>query len=256
MSVLHRKIPVLLLLVAPYVKLLLLQWCCLPHSASAFVLEPTYPNTNRLPRYYRRESAAIGPIRSRPLTGVGALRAALDIAPAALECGSVLWASPENYAHSTHQSVVLVYEHGEGLQTKGVIVDKGLEFTIGEMSSVDLGPLANNRLFRGGEDGGSAAIMIHARRLPQARALGDSGLFVGGFQSALGLVGAGQAQADEFKFFFNYMTWPEGAIEDQVSKGMWKVMKLPHDVVLDVRRTADMELWGRVERVMKKEAEQ
>lgn len=49
------------------------------------------------------------------------------------------------------QSVVLVYEHGEGLQTKGVIVDKGLEFTIGEMSSVDLGPLANNRLFRGGE---------------------------------------------------------------------------------------------------------
>lgn len=103
MSVLHHKIPVLLLLVAPYVKLLLLQWCCLPHSASAFVLEPTYPNTNRLPRYYRRESAAIGPIRSRPLTGVGALRAALDIAPAALECGSVLWASPENYAHSTHQ---------------------------------------------------------------------------------------------------------------------------------------------------------
>lgn len=57
--------------------------------------------------------------------------------------------------------------------------------------------------------------MIHARQLPQARALGDSGLFVGGFQSALGLVGAGQAQADEFKFFFNYMTWPEGAIEDQ-----------------------------------------
>ena len=30
-------------------------------------------------------------------------------------------------------------------------MDKGLEFTIGEMSSGDLGPLADNRLFRGGE---------------------------------------------------------------------------------------------------------
>lgn len=49
------------------------------------------------------------------------------------------------------QAVALVYEHGEGGPTRAVCVDKGLDFTIGEMSSGDLGPLANNRLFRGGE---------------------------------------------------------------------------------------------------------
>lgn len=49
------------------------------------------------------------------------------------------------------QAVALVYEHGEGGPTRAVCVDKGLDFTIGEMSSGDLGPLTNNRLFRGGE---------------------------------------------------------------------------------------------------------
>lgn len=44
-----------------------------------------------------------------------------------------------------------MYEHGEGGPTRAVCVDKGLDFTIGEMSSGDLGPLSNNRLFRGGE---------------------------------------------------------------------------------------------------------
>lgn len=121
MSVLssHRRLPALLLLVVPYIELLLLPWRCLPHSASAFVLEPTYPNRNRFPRYSGRESAATGPTRSRPVAGVGKLRAALDIAPAGLECGSVLWASPENYAHSTHQvslkSDCSLYNHHRGL---------------------------------------------------------------------------------------------------------------------------------------------
>lgn len=49
------------------------------------------------------------------------------------------------------QSVALVYEHGEGRVTKAVAVDKGLEFTIGEMTNVGAGQLSNNRLFRGGE---------------------------------------------------------------------------------------------------------
>lgn len=44
-----------------------------------------------------------------------------------------------------------MYEHGEGQPTRAVCVDKGLDFTIGEMSGGDLGRLADNRLFRGGD---------------------------------------------------------------------------------------------------------
>lgn len=49
------------------------------------------------------------------------------------------------------QAVALVYEHEEGGPSRAVCVDKGLDFTIGEMSTGDLGPLSNNRLFRGGD---------------------------------------------------------------------------------------------------------
>lgn len=45
----------------------------------------------------------------------------------------------------------MVYEHAEGQPTRAVCIDKGLDFTIGEMSGGDLGPLADNRLFRGGD---------------------------------------------------------------------------------------------------------
>lgn len=53
------------------------------------------------------------------------------------------------------QAVALVYEHGEGYTTKAVCVDKGLDFLVGEMTSADCGPLADNRLFRGGEVNGT-----------------------------------------------------------------------------------------------------
>lgn len=49
--------------------------------------------------------------------------------------------------------MALVYEHAEGQATRAVCLDKGLAFTLGEMvfSDADIGPLANNRLFRGGD---------------------------------------------------------------------------------------------------------
>lgn len=68
-----------------------------------------------------------------------------------VRCGCQLSTHP--FHNGREQAVALVYEHQEGQPSKAVCVDKGLDFTIGEMSSSDLGPLTNNRLFRGGEVG-------------------------------------------------------------------------------------------------------
>lgn len=59
--------------------------------------------------------------------------------------------------------------------------------------------------------------MIHEHDTPGSKPLGDSGLFVGGFQAAMALVSSGEAQAKDFKFFFNYMTWSDGTVEEQAS---------------------------------------
>lgn len=58
--------------------------------------------------------------------------------------------------------------------------------------------------------------MIHPHELEGARPLGDTGLFVGGFVSALGLVEEGGAKPGDFKFFFNHLAWPAGALQEQV----------------------------------------
>eukprot|EP00903_Cladosiphon_okamuranus_P009078 g8679.t1 len=192
----------------------------------------------------------------RPM-GVRGMRAALEVELARnLEMGTVLVSGKENYGHMTFKAVALVYEHGEGGPTRAVCVDKGLDFTIGEMSSGDLGPLADNRLFRGGEEGGEVAIMIHSHDIMGARPLGDTGLFVGGFVSALELVEEGGAKPVDFKFFFNHLAWPPGALEEQVEKGLWKLVKLPNAVLLETKRMRDMELWGRIEFALKKKVEQ
>lgn len=58
--------------------------------------------------------------------------------------------------------------------------------------------------------------MIHPHDILGARPLGDTGLFVGGFVSALELVEEGGAKPGDFKFFFNHLAWPRGALEEQV----------------------------------------
>lgn len=58
--------------------------------------------------------------------------------------------------------------------------------------------------------------MIHAHDVEGARPLGDTGLFVGGFVSALDLVDEGRAKPGDFKFFFNHLSWPAGALKEQV----------------------------------------
>lgn len=58
--------------------------------------------------------------------------------------------------------------------------------------------------------------MIHPHELEGARPLGDTGLFVGGFVSALDLVEEGGAKPGDFKFFFNHLAWPAGALQEQV----------------------------------------
>eukprot|EP00904_Undaria_pinnatifida_P001279 jgi/Undpi1/11151/HiC_scaffold_30.g13449.m1 len=197
------------------------------------------------------------PRRNRRREGrVGELHAAFEVEQVQdLEPGCVLVAGPDTYGHMTFKAVALVYEHGEGQPTRAVCIDKGLDFTIGEMSGGDLGRLTDNRLFRGGDEGGSVAIMVHSHDISGARALGDTGLFVGGFAAALDLVDRRAAEPKEFKFFFNHLAWPDGALEEQVKKGLWKLVKLPNDVVLETKRMRDMELWGRVEFALKKKQE-
>lgn len=61
--------------------------------------------------------------------------------------------------------------------------------------------------------------MIHPHDIMGSRPLGDTGLFVGGFVTALDLVEENEAKPGDFKFFFNHLSWPAGALQEQVWEG-------------------------------------
>ena len=69
--------------------------------------------------------------------------------------------------------------------------------------------------------------MVHSHDISGARALGDTGLFVGGFAAALDLVDRRAAEPKEFKFFFNHLAWPDGALEEQVRNNRAPLPCLP-----------------------------
>eukprot|EP00612_Vaucheria_litorea_P003070 CAMPEP_0171469768 /NCGR_PEP_ID=MMETSP0945-20130129/11497_1 /TAXON_ID=109269 /ORGANISM="Vaucheria litorea, Strain CCMP2940" /LENGTH=228 /DNA_ID=CAMNT_0011999007 /DNA_START=184 /DNA_END=866 /DNA_ORIENTATION=+ len=168
-----------------------------------------------------------------------------------LDAGVVLIASPTDFGHFTQKSVALIYEYSNEA-TKAVVLDKGTPFTIGEMTSLNVGPLHENRLFRGGEDGGSSVVMIHGRHdIENSLRIGDTNLFVGGLTSAVKAVEEGRVQAEEFKFFFNFMRWSPGALEEQVAEGKWSTAFISDRCILSQSTKSDQELWPKMNRMLK-----
>ncbi|CAM9894693.1 unnamed protein product, partial [Phaeothamnion confervicola] len=152
--------------------------------------------------------------------------------------GTVLAASPEEYGHFTMKAT-LIFEHGIA-GSKAVCLDRGSPFEIGEMTSTDLGPLAKNRLYRGGEDGGATAFVLHPYQLEGAVPIGESGLYMGGLAAAAAAVNNGTAPPEDFKFAFGYIKWGPGTLEEQVQKGKWMLVELPQDMILGQKANRDM----------------
>ena len=96
--------------------------------------------------------------------------------------------------------------------------------------------------------------MIHAQSdLAGARPLGSSGLYLGGLAAAAERVDAGDADADDFKFFFNFAKWGPRELDDAVADGRWTAYDgVPEDISLRQDRNADAgALWLELDRAAK-----
>ena len=59
-----------------------------------------------------------------------------------------------------------------------------------------------------------------------------SGIHVGGLQGAYDAVAQGLLQPERFKFFFNQYEWVPGALEREISQGIWTAGAIPPELVL------------------------
>mmetsp|Transcript_13363 Transcript_13363/g.43548 ORF Transcript_13363/g.43548 Transcript_13363/m.43548 type:complete len:214 (+) Transcript_13363:136-777(+) len=176
------------------------------------------------------------------LTALTAVKPRGTVAP-----GAVVVAPTQEYNHFLRKATVFVLDDGDD-GTIGVNLGSPTMLTIGEAAAnVVTGDLGDNKLWMGGEHGGTGAVMLHAvPGLAGSKKIGDSDIFVGGIAQARQLVDDGQKRPADFKFFFNVAKWPKGLLQDMVDEGRWLAFdNVPTSVVLDQDPDLDVPgLWS------------
>jgi len=167
--------------------------------------------------------------------------------------GSVLVAPQHEYHHYYRQAAIFVYDMGQDEQEgvyviRGVILDHPTPFTLREMipakfvqqpgadDNDNSNPLGESLLFRGGDKGADGVVLLHNRPELGVSEIGASGVFQGGWDAALAAVAANEADADDFKAFFNYCEFTEAELEDLLESeedgDSWASVEVGNDIVL------------------------
>lgn len=144
--------------------------------------------------------------------------------------GSVLISKPEQLDNLLMRSVILVTEHSDKVTT-GQIVNKPTGWNMEEMA-YESGEFKGNLLFKGGENGHDTAIMIHKYDLGgYSKPLGN-GVYIGGSKQAREKVQSLETHPRDFKFIFNSIQWPPGALKAELDSGEWDVCKVPVEMLV------------------------
>ena len=173
--------------------------------------------------------------------------------------GAVLVAPQHEYHHYYRQAAIFVYDMGyeddhleqEGVYViRGVILDHPTPFTLQEMIPAKFvqqppgdnndnnsnNPLGESLLFRGGDKGADGVVLLHNRPELGVAEIGASGVFQGGWDAALAAVAANEADADDFKAFFNYCEFTEAELEELLESEEdgdgWASVEVGNDIVL------------------------
>jgi hypothetical protein len=181
------------------------------------------------------------PQQGRAMTKLNAVRFLGKAADAIVRPGVVLVAPSQEFSTYLRESAVFVYAMGydEKLEAdviRGVVIDYPTAFNMGEMSEAVKGGLAENRIYRGGSQGGDSVMMLHSFGGNQEE-IGTSGIYEGGLQEAMEACDSGRANPEQFKFFFNYIRFGvkemEDMLEDDEDGDAWVSVEVPPEMVLN-----------------------
>jgi len=144
-----------------------------------------------------------------------------------LAVGSFLVAHPLLLQEALTRSVMLIVQYQSGNGALAIVTNCPLPATVGDVFQDKelVAPFAHLPVWKGGDvELHSAYFMIHdVPGLDGSTEVSD-GLFVGGnIRAAAELVAAGQARAEQFKFFVGYAGWGPGQLEGECEQNSWFV---------------------------------
>eukprot|EP00466_Bigelowiella_natans_P020032 jgi/Bigna1/129129/aug1.8_g3837 len=136
----------------------------------------------------------------------------------------------QKYGHFDHfltDSVILILEDHEERGTVGLLIDKNTPWEVGEMAPVfEDTKLSETPLSMGGGDGPDKLLMLHSvADLEGAKAIGDSGVYIGGVSAAVEATENREFDPRKFHFFFKRVEWLPGLLRDEVEKGVWELVE-------------------------------
>ena len=161
--------------------------------------------------------------------------------------GCVLVAPSNEFHHFYRRSAIFIYGMGEDpgdsdvYVIRGLIIDHPTPFTLAEMMDqnpvVPNNPLGANFLFRGGDKGEQGVILLHNQVDMGQEEIGLSGIYEGGWVTALESCAQGLSETNNFKAFFNYCEFTDVELEDLLQSNedgdSWSSVEvLPH-IILD-----------------------
>ena len=161
--------------------------------------------------------------------------------------GCVLLAHQGEHDHFLHKAAVLICENDDKRGSSGVILGRPSAFTLGETAPNMPSPMQPNTLFMGGKDGQDMAMMFHKHKFGGSSKYIGNGIYVGALKEAREALEARVegVHPRDFKFIFNNVEWPPGALEKEIAEGRWDVVRMPPDMVLQQKGSSAEAIWGK-----------
>ncbi|GAX79744.1 hypothetical protein CEUSTIGMA_g7185.t1 [Chlamydomonas eustigma] len=152
------------------------------------------------------------------------------------ERGALLLAHPLMFEQSQqyfHQAVILLLDHDE-TGSIGVILNRPSDYNLGKLvlSEPQMGQFDSCRLYVGGDVGDNRMQMLHSIQELQGCKEVVKGVYMGGIEGARSKVVAGEATADDFRWYAGYAGWGPGQLQSECKRGVWFTAAGSPDLIL------------------------
>jgi putative transcriptional regulator len=138
-----------------------------------------------------------------------------------LKAGQLLLSEPFMFDENFRRTVVLVCEHTTENGTVGLILNKPINLRLNDV--VEGFPAFKGKIFLGGPVGTDTMQFLHClgHKIENSLKLADNLYWGGNFEQVKEMLGKGEIQIDQVRFFLGYSGWSAGQLEDELKENAW-----------------------------------
>ncbi len=138
-----------------------------------------------------------------------------------LSAGQLLLSEPFMFDENFRRTVVLICEHTEENGTVGLILNKPVNLRLNDI--VDGFPPFHGKVFLGGPVGTDTLQFLHSlgNKIEDSMKIAEGLYWGGNFEQTKIMLGAGEIQPDEIRFYLGYSGWSPDQLLQEMKVSSW-----------------------------------